>query len=102
MMGCCRTPLLATKQFPKNAIPPEAGADPVAISKAYTDNPISGIAPGQKNSLTFRTPASGGEYWLFCGVPGHGVQGMYVNLSVHPKAAKPVEAMLDPKVEGRP
>jgi sulfocyanin len=94
--------LLVTKQHSKNDIPPEAGVDQVAINKAYTDNPIGGLAPNQKDSFTFRTPSEDGSYWLFCGVPGHGVQGMYVDLKVDSKAEKPAVVVRDPKMEGRP
>ena len=94
--------LLVTKRYPQDEIPPEAGADQVAINKAYTDNPVGGLGPNQKDTLSFRTPADGGEYWLFCGVPGHGVQGMYVDLKVDQAAQAPGIVVRDPKVDARP
>jgi sulfocyanin len=94
--------LLITKPYAKDNIPPEADVSQVAINKAYTDNPVGGLAPNQKDSFTFRTPTEDGSYWMFCGVPGHGVQGMYVDLKVDSKAEKPVVIVQDPKVEGRP
>ncbi|MBV8400534.1 MAG: hypothetical protein JOZ17_17610 [Acetobacteraceae bacterium] len=67
--------ILVTKQYAKDAIPPQAGVSEVAISKAYSRDPESGIGPNEKDNFSF-VPRTAGDYWLFCGVPGHGVQGM--------------------------
>jgi uncharacterized cupredoxin-like copper-binding protein len=94
--------LLVTKPYPKDQIPPEAGENQVAINKAYTDNPVGGLAPNQKDSLSFKAPDQDGNYWLLCGVPGHGVQGMYVNLAIDTKATKPEIIVKDGAAQGRP
>lgn len=93
--------LLVTKQFPKDDIPPEADNSKVAISKAYTDDPVGGLAPNKKDDFSFvaRDP---GDYWLFCGVPGHGLQGMYVALKVDPKAETPKVEVASGAAAGRP
>lgn len=94
--------LLITKPYPRDGIPPEAGESQVAINKAYTDNPVGGLAPNQKDSFSFRAPNEDGSYWLFCGVPGHGLQGMYVNLRVDTKVEAPEVIVKDGAASGRP
>ncbi len=93
--------LLVTKVYPQDAIPIEAGQPEVAISKAYTGDPIAGLAPNEKDGFLFvaRDP---GDYWLLCGVPGHGVQGMYVGLKIDPNAAAPEIDVVSGSPAGRP
>ena len=77
--------MLVTKPYAKDAIPPQAGVSEVAISKAYSRDPESGIGPNEKDNFSF-VPHNAGDYWVFCGVPGHGVQGMYIGFKVDPAA----------------
>jgi sulfocyanin len=93
--------MLVSKQYAKDDIPMEAGNDQVAISKAYTDNPIGGLAPNDKDSFSFKT-SNAGNYWLLCGVPGHGQQGMYVDLKVDPALDTPEVLVAKNAAAGRP
>lgn len=94
--------MLVTKQYGKDEIPQEAGNPEVAISKAYTDNPTGGLAPNEKDNFDFKT-TDAGNYWLFCGVPGHGQQGMYVDLKVDPAAVRPeIVVKKEAAAAGRP
>ena len=93
--------MLVTKQYAKDDIPQEAGNAEVAISKAYTDNPIGGLAPNEKDDFSFKT-SDAGSFWLFCGVPGHGQQGMYVDLKVDPSAERPDVLIAKGAAAGRP
>jgi len=79
--------MLVTKQYAKDDIHIEAGNNQVAISKVYTDNPIRGLAPNDKDAFSFKT-TDAGDYCLLCGVPRHGQQGMYVDLKVDPALTK--------------
>jgi len=47
-----------------------------AISRAYTDPVFS----GEQETLQFT--AKEGKYWLFCGIKGHGINGMWIKFSV--------------------
>lgn len=63
---------------------PTAAVDP-AIPRAYTDKVEEGLPPQAKSRMTFTaTPA--GDYFIFCGVPGHGRSGMYIKLQVNADA----------------
>ncbi|HTW29342.1 MAG TPA: sulfocyanin-like copper-binding protein [Acetobacteraceae bacterium] len=93
--------LLVTKAYAKAKIPPQAGVNQVAISKAYTDDPDSGLAPGQKDSFDFKA-TDPGTYWWFCGVPGHGLEGMHVKLRIDPAATGPAAIIAPGAEKGRP
>ena len=91
--------VLVTKQYPKDQIPPQAGVGEVAISKAYSKDPESGIEPNAKDNFSFIANKPG-DYWYFCGVPGHGVQGMYVNFKIDPRADQPYVLVADKATAG--
>jgi sulfocyanin len=80
--------MLVTKPYAEGQIPPQAGADQVAISKAYSRDPSSGIMAGQTDDVPF-TVSDPGSFWLICGAPGHAVQGMWVKLEVVANLAQP-------------
>jgi len=63
----------------KRPVPAES-VDP-AIQRAYTDKLQEGLPPNAKNGMTF-TANPPGDYFFFCGVPGHGQGGMYIGLKV--------------------
>ena len=63
---------------------PNAAVDP-AIPRAYTNKVQEGLAQEASDDITFTAPASG-KYRIFCGVPGHGLSGMWIWLTVDPAA----------------
>jgi len=67
---------------------PGAALDHAAIARAYTDKVAEGLPPQSKDQMRFTaTPA--GEYLFFCGVPGHGLAGMWIRFSVSDTAKEP-------------
>ena len=56
-------------------IPPQ-GIEPPAIAQADTRDLIAGIPPMQKDTVDF-TAQPAGRYLWFCGVPSHGLSGMW-------------------------
>ncbi len=73
---------------------PNMAGDP-AIPRAYTRKASEGMAQGEKDVLRF-TAAPAGSYKIFCGVPGHGLSGMYLGFTVDAKATEPA-MQLTPK-----
>jgi sulfocyanin len=66
---------------------PNMGVAP-AIPAAYTKDLTQGLPQGGKDVLRFTAPSSG-TYRIFCGVPGHGLSGMWIRLKVDPGAKAP-------------
>jgi sulfocyanin len=66
---------------------PNASTDP-AIPRAYTRQALQGLAQGEGDDMTFTAPASG-NFRIFCGVPGHGLSGMWIWMKVDPAAKQP-------------
>jgi plastocyanin len=66
---------------------PNAGGDP-AIPRAYTNQLSQGLAQEATDVMRFTVPASG-KYRIFCGVPGHGLSGMWIWMVVDPAAKAP-------------
>ena len=66
---------------------PNSGGDP-AIPAAYTKDVTQGLPQGGKDVIRFTAPASG-SYRIFCGVPGHGLSGMWIRFKVDPAAKSP-------------
>lgn len=64
--------------------PVPSSADP-AIPKAYTNKLQEGLPQEATDAMTFTAPASG-KFRIFCGVPGHGLSGMWIWLNVDPAA----------------
>lgn len=52
-----------------------------AIPRAYTRKALEGLAQGEGDNMRF-TAAPPGDYLFFCGVPGHGLSGMWIRLKV--------------------
>jgi hypothetical protein len=66
---------------------PNAGGDP-AIPRAYTNQLLQGLPQEATDVMRFSVPASG-KYRIFCGVPGHGLSGMWIWMVVDPAAKAP-------------
>jgi hypothetical protein len=64
---------------------PNMGGDP-AIPAAYTKDVTQGLPQFGKDVMRFTAPDQGGEYRIFCGVPGHGLSGMWIWFRVDPAA----------------
>jgi sulfocyanin len=67
---------------------PSQGIEPPAFDGAETIELINGMSVGQSDHATF-TADTPGRYWIFCGVPNHGVGGMWDNLIVSATATAP-------------
>ena len=66
---------------------PNAASDP-AIPRAYTNKVLEGLPQEAGDAMRFPMPESG-TYRIFCGVPGHGLSGMWIWLKVDPAAKAP-------------
>jgi plastocyanin len=66
---------------------PNVGGTP-AIPRAYTNAIVQGLPQGGKDVMRFTVPESG-NYRIFCGVPGHGLSGMWIWFKVDPSAKQP-------------
>jgi plastocyanin len=60
-------------------------ADEPAIPRAYTNKVQEGLAQEATDVIRFTAPDSG-KFRIFCGVPGHGLSGMWIWMNVDPKA----------------
>jgi hypothetical protein len=67
---------------------PNMGGDP-AIPGAYTTQLTQGLPQFGTDTMRFTAPASG-SFRIFCGVPGHGLSGMWIRFKVDPAAKTPV------------
>jgi sulfocyanin SoxE-like protein len=66
---------------------PNAAVDP-AIPRAYTNKVLEGLPQEATDVMRFTVPESG-TYRIFCGVPGHGLSGMWIWFKVDPAAKAP-------------
>jgi sulfocyanin len=66
---------------------PNMGGDP-AIPAAYTKDLTQGLPQGGKDVMRFTAPPNG-SFRIFCGVPGHGLSGMWIRFKVDPAAKSP-------------
>lgn len=66
---------------------PNAASDP-AIPRAYTNKVLEGLPQEGSDVMRFPVPESG-KYRIFCGVPGHGLSGMWIWLAADPSAKTP-------------
>ena len=66
---------------------PNSAGDP-AIPRAYTNKVLEGLPQEAGDVMRFPMPESG-TYRIFCGVPGHGLSGMWIWLKVDPAAKTP-------------
>ena len=63
-------------------------ADSPAIPRAYTNKALEGLPQEATDVMRFPVPDSG-TYRIFCGVPGHGLSGMWIWLKIDPAAKAP-------------
>ena len=63
-------------------------AEQPAIPRAYTNKASEGLPQGATDVIKFTAPDSG-SYRIFCGVPGHGLSGMWIRFKVDPAATAP-------------
>ena len=75
---------------------PNMSGDP-AIPRAYSRKALEGMNQGETDVIRFKA-APAGEYRVFCGVPGHGLSGMFMGLSIKADAK---EARLDTRTAGK-
>lgn len=66
---------------------PNAAVD-AAIPRAYTNKVLEGLPQEASDVMRFPVPESG-TYRIFCGVPGHGLSGMWIWMKVDPAAKAP-------------
>jgi hypothetical protein len=66
---------------------PNAAVDP-AIPRAYTNKVLEGLPQEASDVMRFQVPESG-TYRIFCGVPGHGLSGMWLWMKIDPAAKTP-------------
>jgi hypothetical protein len=66
---------------------PNSATDP-AIPRAYTNKVLEGLPQEGTDVMRFPAPESG-TYRIFCGVPGHGLSGMWIWMKVDPAAKAP-------------
>jgi hypothetical protein len=66
---------------------PNSPTDP-AIPRAYTNKVLEGLAQEGKDVMRFPVPDSG-AYRIVCGVPGHGLSGMWIWLKVDSAVKQP-------------
>lgn len=66
---------------------PSAPTDP-DIPRAYTNKVLEGLPQEAKDVMRFPVPESG-TYRIVCGVPGHGLSGMWIWLKVDPAVKQP-------------
>ena len=66
---------------------PNSASDP-AIPRAFTTKVLEGLPQEGSDVMRFPVPASG-TYRIFCGVPGHGLSGMWIWMKVDPTAKAP-------------
>jgi sulfocyanin SoxE-like protein len=66
---------------------PNSATDP-AIPRAYTNKVLEGLPQEASDVMRFQVPETG-TYRIFCGVPGHGLSGMWIWMKVDPAAKAP-------------
>jgi hypothetical protein len=66
---------------------PNAAVD-AALPRAYTNKVLEGLPQEGSDVMRFTVPESG-TYRIFCGVPGHGLGGMWIWMKVDASAKTP-------------
>ena len=79
--------VILTKPFEIDNIPDELTGEFSVIKRAY----IAPLFSNETDNLKFT--AKSGQYWLFCGVKGHGIDGMWIKLDVNALLEVPVVDM---------
>jgi len=68
--------IIVTLPFEKEVIPSSVNLDAAVLERAYTED----VYQGEKDTMKFI--ATQGHYWFFCGINGHGVNGMWIKFDV--------------------
>jgi len=76
-------------------LPIQATPSGAAMSRAVTVRLSEGLPPLGKDTMRF-TAAPAGDYFIVCGVPGHGTAGMWIRLRVSDTAKAPTMAATPP------
>jgi len=71
-----------------DTLPMPSMAEEAAIPRAYTTKASEGLGYYATDVMRFKA-APAGSYRIFCGVPGHGLSGMWIRLRVDSTAAAP-------------
>jgi len=71
--------------------PVPAGPVDPAFPRAMTLRLAQGLGPEEQDSFRF-VANKAGSYWIFCGVPGHGLAGMWIRFKVSPTEKRPTLA----------
>lgn len=74
-------------------IPP--GPVPAAFDRAFTVRLAEGMPPQGEDDIKFVADKVG-SFLVFCGVPGHGMQGMWIRFRVSRTARRPSVAATSP------
>ena len=82
----------------KDPMPTEGGHP--AIPRAYTIKSVEGMAQGAKDVMRFKGTEAG-TFRIFCGVPGHGLSGMWVRFNVSASATEPSVALTPRPVKAK-
>ncbi len=77
------TPHSLVVMVQREKLPLEGGRP--SFSNAMTRMVTEGLRPGQGDRSTFEAEEAG-WYWMMCGVPGHGLNGEWLELRVDPEA----------------
>lgn len=67
---------------------PAGPVDPPAFPRAMTQKLMIGFESGGTDTFQF-VANKAGSFMIFCGVPGHGLAGMWIRLNVSPTAKRP-------------
>lgn len=74
-------------QMPNMSVAPNTG-----IPRAYTRKALEGMNQGETDVMRF-TAATPGSYRIFCGVPGHGLSGMWIWFKVDAAAKEASQSL---------
>ena len=67
---------------------PAGPVEPPALPRAETRRLMQGLGAGEADSMQF-VATKPGAYMIFCGVPGHGLAGMWVRFKVSATEKRP-------------
>ena len=67
---------------------PPGPVEPPAFAHAMTTKLMTGLPAGDSDTFKF-VASKAGSYMIFCGVPGHGLAGMWLRLNVSPVEMRP-------------
>ena len=79
--------------LPMTATVPATAGRPAFVGAA-SRQVMQGTPPDGHEDINF-TVDQAGEYRIFCGVPGHGMAGMWIRLTVAPAARRPIIAVYE-------